>query len=293
MIYNAFSTSPRYMDVIFNDMREHNTVYYIKNNIIPKQFYNLLNIDEDYTLAEFLNFGYVSNNCGFRGKKHFDYNNEPNEIWCFGCSWTWGSGVPERLSWPSLVQQQTINTVKNFGVAGSGPQTCLRLLKHWLSNSKHKPRLVLIHGFFSGRVELFLNETNGYFNVPAETYKTSVKKLKKLPNGKELIKQLDDSIIENDTLYDNCVSNIESILKSNHIKYNIINVTEMKEYPYGGMLYGGSAARDIFNVPTTISYLRPMNFDYEFRSGEEEILKVQPHPGPKVHSYIKEKILTI
>lgn len=277
----------------FNDVREYNTVNYLNNNSIPKKFYNILNIDENYTLTEFLNFGYVSNNCGFRGKTHFDYNNEPNEIWCFGCSWTWGSGIPERLAWPSLIQQQTINTVKNFGVAGSGPQTCLRLLKHWLTNSKHKPRLVLIHGFFPGRVELFLNETDGYLNVPAEMYKTSVKKLKKLSNGKELIKQLDDSIMENDMLYDNCMSSIENILKSNHITYNIINVTVMEEYPYGGMMYGGSAARDIFDIKAAISYLSQMNFDYRFLPGEEKILKIQSHPGPKVHTYIKEKILTL
>ena len=51
-------------------------------------------------------------------------NNTP-EIGCFGCSFTYGSFLPESETWPNLLQQSLQRQTGNFGVPGGGADACL------------------------------------------------------------------------------------------------------------------------------------------------------------------------
>ena len=111
----------------------------------------------DYALERFINFDYQHNFHGFRDHnfQDFVFDNTENEIWCFGCSFTYGVGVPAEYTWPALIQQKTGLTTKNFGVKGASPYTAYRLLSNWLKYVKHKPSAVYMYGWFPGRVEHF------------------------------------------------------------------------------------------------------------------------------------------
>lgn len=116
---------------------------------------SMFSIDEDYTLDEFLNFEYRYNNYGFRDDLDYSINNTENEIWCFGCSYTEGIGVPINRAWPSLIQKKTNLITRNFGIAGAGYDTILRLMDYWLTHSKYPPKYILVLGYFINRFEVY------------------------------------------------------------------------------------------------------------------------------------------
>lgn len=127
---------------------------YISDNADNSELLKYLGINDNYSLDEFLNFEYNYNNFGFRDDVDYEIDNSENEIWCFGCSWTAGIGIPREKTWPALIEKETGLTVKNFGIGGAGAPTMLRLIENWLKFSKHKPRYILILGYFEYRLEL-------------------------------------------------------------------------------------------------------------------------------------------
>ena len=136
------------------------TKYYVNDNDNENaglsQVHKKFELEYYNDISEFKNFSYQYNNYGFRDLYNEDWSskNSPDEIWCFGCSITFGSGVHQRLTWPNIIRQKTGMKVRNFGVSGSGIQTTIRLLDSWLSHSLYKPKLILMHGFFKGRIEI-------------------------------------------------------------------------------------------------------------------------------------------
>lgn len=140
------------------NLTEHATIQYLKD--APKDVLKHFNIGDDYSFGELCTFKYRFNNYGFRSNEDYHLDNEPNEAWCFGCSHTEGLGLPLQHTWPYLLQKEISMKVKNFGVAGSGSETALRLIRNWVENSTYKPEHVYIFGFHSPRIEvLHTNET--------------------------------------------------------------------------------------------------------------------------------------
>ena len=148
---------------------EKNTIEYVKNSIRNNTEQNVLKmfgIDNEYTLDTFYNFRYEVNNYNFRDHKNFHKENSTNEIWCFGCSFTYGVGVAYDYIWPSVIQRfEPEKIVRNFGVGASGPQTTLRLLKNWLTYSSHNPTQVYILGFFPTRCEFNVRDEYHMFTI--------------------------------------------------------------------------------------------------------------------------------
>lgn len=64
-----------------------------------------------------------------------------NTVWVLGCSFTWGQGVAEELSWPYLLGRSLEMSIANLGVQGSSP------LRVWHTYSalinEHRPRAVI------------------------------------------------------------------------------------------------------------------------------------------------------
>ena len=67
---------------------------YIYDNADNSELLKYIGINDNYSLDEFLNFEYNYNNFGFRDDVDYEIDNSENEIWCFGCSWTAGIGIP-------------------------------------------------------------------------------------------------------------------------------------------------------------------------------------------------------
>jgi len=154
-----------YSDTKYFDDNEKVVVEHMRNDDSLSDSFSINQLG--YSLDRFLNFGYTKNSYGFRDYKSREYvlENSENEIWCFGCSWTEGYGVPAEYSWPSRIEEKTGAIVKNFGVSNSGPFTAHRIMKSWLENVKHKPNKIYMLGWWPGRFEYKFKDTYIMINV--------------------------------------------------------------------------------------------------------------------------------
>lgn len=66
---------------------------------------------------------------------------KPGEIMAFGCSFTFGLGLPIEHTWPYMLEQR-YKTTYNLGAPGMGNETFFRLAYHWIP--KIKPEIVCI-----------------------------------------------------------------------------------------------------------------------------------------------------
>ena len=117
--------------------------------------------EKNIELSKHEDFDYYFNNWGFRSINEEDYTlKDENDIWCFGCSFTAGVGVPITKGWPSIIQKETNKKVKNFGVGGAGPKTMLRIMSSWYKAVNNKPKQIFVLGAFEGRDELWDEDGN-------------------------------------------------------------------------------------------------------------------------------------
>lgn len=102
---------------------------------------------------------YRINSNGFRG----------NELQCggimaLGCSFTFGSGLPESVIWPTLMAQQLNTHVNNLACPGTAVDTAFRLAEYWISVLK--PTLVCLLAPPRNRLELMMASGD----TPAEVF---------------------------------------------------------------------------------------------------------------------------
>lgn len=196
---------------------EQSTIAFLDSVRFDSKWSEKFNIDETYTVEDFIDFDYKYNNLGFRDIFDRDYflDNRCNDIWCFGCSFTEGIGVPIERSWTGLLQYElTDYFVKNMGVGGSGPMTTLRLLLAWLKHATHKPKKVFIHGWFPGRVEMpNPEEPMRYRNLVASDFDEYVK------TYPEMKRDLENKILDIERIYTLTTEKIKHLLEINDIDY--------------------------------------------------------------------------
>ncbi len=111
----------------------------MKNTPINPKKYSLdftLDLHNDYTFTHNHSFirpsnnkttldkevnDYHINNFSFRDNKDW-VSGEPADIVALGCSHTFGLGVPEEYSWPSIIKLKTNKTVANLGMTGASAE---------------------------------------------------------------------------------------------------------------------------------------------------------------------------
>ena len=116
----------------------------------------LQNVQNDHTRQALESLGFLStpveykyNSHGFRTAE-FD---QQFDLVCFGCSFTMGTGVHEKDTWPSQLESLTGLKVANLGHAGSSNDTVFRYAQHylpllrpkhaiWLQTDMHRLELV-------------------------------------------------------------------------------------------------------------------------------------------------------
>jgi len=101
----------------------------------------LKNIKDPRTYQELLNFGFVNTPIDYRYNSHGfrtdEFDNEI-EVLCFGCSFTMGTGIHSKDTWPSQFAHKTGFKTANLGLAGSSNDTTFRLASHYLPLLKPK-----------------------------------------------------------------------------------------------------------------------------------------------------------
>jgi hypothetical protein len=121
-----------------------NQDWYLKNVQNPTAYQRLSELG-------FLNtqIDYQYNSHGFRTAE-FD---QPFDVVCFGCSFTMGTGVHSKDTWPSQLAELTGLQVANLGHAGSSNDTAVRFALHylpllrpryavWLQTDRHRIELL-------------------------------------------------------------------------------------------------------------------------------------------------------
>jgi hypothetical protein len=115
---------------------------------------------------------YVINNNGYRGENFTDA--KPADIVAGGCSITFGIGVPENGSWPSILSNMTNETVANLGMPGhSVTAICKSVTKYCMNYGNPKTIYCLFPDFFR---MLFVQDPD-YLTTTREKDKTPVVKL--------------------------------------------------------------------------------------------------------------------
>ena len=269
-------------DINYIDDNEITTVNHMRNDDSLSESFSINQLG--YSLDRFLNFGYTRNSCGFRDYKNREYvlENSENEIWCFGCSWTEGYGVPAEYSWPARIEESTGVTVKNFGVSNSGPFTAHRIMKAWLKNARHKPSKIYMLGWFPGRFEYRFKDT--YIMINARLLSSDM--LLKTGVSKKDIRQIQDTFLSlnhykevNNNIKDLCnFHNVEVKRVSNIIDKNFSDDWDSE------MLMNLKIKQSSFE---DYSHLKDWGRDVDDINGSNP----KSHPGIKYHNFIAETFL--
>jgi len=87
-------------------------------------------------------------------------DNTKQIIACFGCSDTFGAGLPWKETWPAQLEQMLGEkfVVKNYGLCGASSDQIVRLASIYLENNKPKALLCMLPDVF--RREFFENNRN-------------------------------------------------------------------------------------------------------------------------------------
>jgi hypothetical protein len=89
-----------------------------------KSFNGFLNIINNKSYIDNNTNDYYFNSLSFRDKVEWQ-KGKPAEILALGCSHTFGVGVPQKYTWPSIVESITKKTVANLGICGASAEQML------------------------------------------------------------------------------------------------------------------------------------------------------------------------
>lgn len=152
---------------------------------------------------------YVHNSHGFRTK---EFTQTENFI-SLGCSFTYGTGLPQGCVWPELLSNMINVPVFNLGMAGTSLDTCYRAAKHYIPLLK--PKFVVMLVPEKTRMEIFLEDLV-YIHLPSnpDVYKFSNDNWMKYwyTNEKNL-----------DTLMQKNIDAIAWICKQNQADFYLVN----------------------------------------------------------------------
>lgn len=268
------------------------TIEYVKKEKLNQDVLDIFNISDDYTLDEFCNFNYEISELGFRKSSFNDgprIDNSPNEIWCFGDSFTFGTGVPADRTWPSIIQTHTDKKVINFGIGGIGPETVLRLITNWLIAADHMPETILTYGFFPGRFEIMLDDGTMQDVMSSDIY-----------DNKTLItKELYKKIMSNASDYEIWNDAIVEVAKSHNINHYHVDIEKFNDWRGINNI---SFGRDLLVSNTSIkSIISEYSWFIKKNKGKNHMIhsmdRFVVHPGINHHIFIGnffyENFLTI
>lgn len=89
-----------------------------------------------------IKISYDINSYGFRSKELS--GEERDSITILGCSHTFGIGLPEEWTWPSILSKKMNLPVHNFAMAGGSLDGCFRVYNEWQPIIKSKITCVLL-----------------------------------------------------------------------------------------------------------------------------------------------------
>lgn len=141
-----------------NDGINHNNSYSIDREKVIKWFKK--QYDKNFPFNPF--FEYRNNNYGFR----YIHDESTPEMLCFGCSVTYGIGVPYRYRWSEFLSRELNVTNYNFGLPGLSTSQIFLMFAGILRYIQPKFVVIALPEFSRGLLS-YINKTDGnieYFN---------------------------------------------------------------------------------------------------------------------------------
>lgn len=238
-----------------------------ENQIIS---YDTYGMDEESHLDtwEYGQFDYKINDLGFRNFKKNEI-----DIGAFGCSFTFGQGMPNELLWHQLLANELNLKISNYGIPGASIQTCVdvfAIVSKFISMSK---AVFLLPSY--NRIQLTKYSANnklGLFScIPGITSKlgssyglNSEDIIKVLPD-EEVVKQTKNSLYLLDYLgkIRNIEIHVSSWDKHTYDLLTLLNLENIKLLP-------------VWFTPDTLIWDKARD---------------KRHPGPKHHKYFVNSCL--
>jgi len=257
---------------------------------------------DDYTIEEFCNWTYKYNNYDFRSKHNYTDKNTKNEIWCFGCSYTEGIGVPESRRWTSILQNFTDQKIINYGLSGTGINTAYRIFLNWVKFVEHPPSHIIMLGFFEGRAEQKRTFEGNTFYRPLmltilddlknRNKNMGVERFKEMEHGYTL-KQIEKFFYDEILRYDFYKNSILDICKEYNIKYYFeepwfLDLPKITTHTYGFArdLQPADISKSLDILDSDLIFNEhvhsPENFQQNFYK------KFISHPSPIFHKKVGE-----
>lgn len=120
--------------------------YYMTPNLLPKNApdgireYRYFGLEEEKHEQSFEPFLYKINQYGFREER----NEVIIDVGAFGCSFTFGQGLPAHKLWHQIIASDLNKTIYNFGIPGCSAQTVLDIFCIVSKHIKMKNALILL-----------------------------------------------------------------------------------------------------------------------------------------------------
>lgn len=219
------------------------------------------------------NFDYQISNLGFRDRDLPD----SVDIAIFGCSFTFGQGLPEEMLWHKKLSNNLDKTVYNFGQPGLGIKAIIDLFLIMSQNVKFDSAVLLLPTFDRQSIACSFDQTNPQIIPVMPNYKSFLEVLfdvsyndifKILPE-EELIRTLKDSLYLLDFYCK--IKNIKVYVSSwDNKTYNLINEMNFKHL--------------IVLPEWTSAYIE--NY-------QDDVARDNLHPGPIHHTVWADKITEV
>jgi hypothetical protein len=132
------------------------------------QFWYTKNTKDESTRQRLSELGFLDTQIEYQYNSHGFRTHEFDrqfDIVCFGCSFTMGTGIHARDSWPSQLETLTGLQVANLGHAGSSNDTAFRFAMHYLESLR--PRYAVWLQTDMHRLELLDDFKNASLNILA------------------------------------------------------------------------------------------------------------------------------
>jgi hypothetical protein len=144
---------------------------------------------------------YTDNNLRCKTEKK-DYN-----ILCFGCSFTYGSGVGDEDTWPYLLGKKLNVSVGNFGTAGMSIHGCLKQTLYGLKNYNANKIIILLPNFQRMLYKFKFLDNSAFYNFTCGSVDT--KHLYKFFNYQEQVVRVLKNSIRNGKKIINYLNNLD------------------------------------------------------------------------------------
>lgn len=196
-----------------------------------------------------------------------------SDIGAFGCSYTFGQGLPSYMLWHELLAKNMNMSSLNFGICGASIPTILDIfnivtkhvkLKHavMLLPSVHRVQIAKIHEDMG---LAFLNCNPNHDSIFNQTYDFNEKEIWKIMPDEEIYKQMKNALFQS-----------EMLAKSRNIK---MYISSWDDHTYQLL------------KKINFKYIKLLPVWYSRQDIINDKARDNRHPGPFHHSFFAEQIL--